>query len=653
MGNLWRSFGEFLASVSGAVETFYQEHSGLVNLLGVCAGVLGAWAGVWSLRKSTAKKQAEAPSPFHDPALRLSLLEKVQRERVDPRLRQGLREAIRVDLGLTETPGAVETTLRLYARMESGMEEEQRTHEPILDIFERRAGRRLLILGEPGTGKTNLLLELAEALIKESKRDTTRPIPVVFSLPRWTLGTKPRTLAEWLRDDLATEYDLSRAAAEALVREDGILPLLDGLDEVAEGRRAACVEAIHEYQKGRNLGPVAVCCRVAEYEGIPNLELGTAVRVEKLSRADAEREIAKLNLAEVRRALEEDPELWEVVDTPLWLHVLYGAAQVPGGGDQGLAPHERLYTRYVDYALGRDGSRARTAREPMLRWLGWLAAEMRRRSQREFVLEELDFSWLAARSAASVWRARWAPRAAMVVVGGLVGGLGFGLVGGLGFGLVGGLGYGLVFGLVFGLAGGLADVEAVEGLRFSWRDGKEGLVVGFVVGLVIGLVVGLVAGLVVGLGVGLGAGLGIGLVGGLVDSLRPKPITQRSAPNQATMRSLQYALAFVAAGWAAGSLFALGVNFTPEGLEGVLRGIADSSTWGGILLGFTKGGGFALRHYVVRFFLWRSGAAPLRYVAFLEEAKDRLFLNRGGGSYEFFHITFRDFMADAHGKHRR
>jgi hypothetical protein len=63
----------------------------------------------------------------------------------------------------------------------------------------------------------------------------------------------------------------------------------------------------------------------------------------------------------------------------------------------------------------------------------------------------------------------------------------------------------------------------------------------------------------------------------------------------------------------------------------------------------SKGGGFALEHYVIRLLLWWDGVAPLRYVRFMNEASERLFLTRRGGSYEFFHLTFRDYMADTYG----
>src|ERR1700682_1265718 len=256
MGHWLRTIGEFWSHFVAWVEALNKNHTGLLVFLGLILAALAvAFGGVQAIlaylgivkRKRTAPEDLSLPI---DPKIRLDLINKVETEWVHDRLHQGLRNAIRIDLKLTETIAAVRPMLRIHTITESGQPEERKIDYDILNIFERANGR-LLILGEPGTGKTNLLMELAESLIAKARTDKTDPIPIVFSLPRWTLGDRPRTLADWLIDDLAdvAQYGLSRSTAGVLVRQNRITPLLDGLDEVAEERRAACVEAIHAYQQ--------------------------------------------------------------------------------------------------------------------------------------------------------------------------------------------------------------------------------------------------------------------------------------------------------------------------------------------------------------------------------------------------------------------
>jgi len=47
----------------------------------------------------------------------------------------------------------------------------------------------------------------------------------------------------------------------------------------------------------------------------------------------------------------------------------------------------------------------------------------------------------------------------------------------------------------------------------------------------------------------------------------------------------------------------------------------------------------------LRLTLWLSGSALLRYVAFLNEAEDLLFLRQVGGGYIFTHRLLRDYFA--------
>src|SRR5262249_18418658 len=57
-------------------------------------------------------------------------------------------------------------------------------------------------------------------------------------------------------------------------------------------------------------------------------------------------------------------------------------------------------------------------------------------------------------------------------------------------------------------------------------------------------------------------------------------------------------------------------------------------------------GGFdILKHYVLRWLLWRRGLCPLFAPRFLEHATRRGLLRRAGGGYLFFHNTLMVYLA--------
>jgi predicted NACHT family NTPase len=61
----------------------------------------------------------------------------------------------------------------------------------------------LLILGEPGSGKTTTLLELAVNLISRANADAKERVPVVLNLSSWK---KKQPLAEWIARELSEKY---------------------------------------------------------------------------------------------------------------------------------------------------------------------------------------------------------------------------------------------------------------------------------------------------------------------------------------------------------------------------------------------------------------------------------------------------------------
>ncbi|MEV6594567.1 NACHT domain-containing protein [Streptomyces acidicola] len=161
----------------------------------------------------------------------------------------------------------------------------------IVEVFTARVpGRRLLILGEPGAGKTMMLVRLLLGLLQS--REPGSPVPVIFPLASW--DPDRRELDAWLAERLATDYPGLAAPAptpatggpgqvtsraRALLDQHLIIPLLDGLDELPAHTRAVALDAVN-----RTLPPgipLVLTSRTAEYRAAvdPPANAGVPVRL--------------------------------------------------------------------------------------------------------------------------------------------------------------------------------------------------------------------------------------------------------------------------------------------------------------------------------------------------------------------------------------
>jgi hypothetical protein len=100
---------------------------------------------------------------------------------------------------------------------------------------------------------------------------------------------------------------------------------LDGLDEVTLNHRDACVAAINQFRKEHGLTGLVVSSRHKAYQALnKNLHLNSAFLLQPLTKKQIDVYLAAAGepLNGLRTAVQQDPVLQEMAQTPLMLHAL-------------------------------------------------------------------------------------------------------------------------------------------------------------------------------------------------------------------------------------------------------------------------------------------------------------------------------------------
>lgn len=176
----------------------------------------------------------------------------------------------------------------------------------LASVLARVPTGRLVVLGAPGAGKTMLMMRLVLDLL--ARRVSGAPVPFLVSAASWNPAT--HGLRDWLAAKLVTEHpalaalqptDLTEETrARALMSAGLILPILDGLDEIAKEVRGSAISRINDTLWPG--APVVVTSRRTEYRDAVRPEDGTEVTL----RGAAVIELRPLEAQTVARYLCDD-----------------------------------------------------------------------------------------------------------------------------------------------------------------------------------------------------------------------------------------------------------------------------------------------------------------------------------------------------------
>lgn len=603
---------------------------------------------------------------------------------------QSLHNAVWLTLGMEQQDYRVQRPFSATVTLQSQSPLPLDAGTRIVEVFDRaELARQLLILGEPGAGKTTMMLELAEDLLKRATADKAEPIPVMLSLSSWKNPKQP--IFEWLLGELRAKYGIRQSLAQQWLEKHQLLPLLDGLDEVATKHQRDCAVALNAWLIGElEQSPcgVLICCRREEFEQVVRqpLSLYGAIYLQALTVEQIEDYFARFKLQDVWQTVQQDEALQELLTKPLFLS-MFGLVQTQGKfclADWKSHPTsedkiEYLLDTYWEATITREliiephekqrgilsktyGTKPLPHRKAVRRSLVFAAKMLNRESSTELLIEKMQPTALITR------RQKWAYRLIYGLIHGVIYGLLYGLIAGPIFGLIHGLipglivgpifGLivgpiaGLIFALIYGLIGGLNTIKPVEEISIlTLHEARQKILRSICKELIRWLTFGLiyamsrwrVYGLIEGLIYGLIGGLIYGLIGGL-----KADIQTRIEPNQGIKNSAKNMLIFSLIALVIALPFKLLLEYLLTSIvdsEGLLQIVGVALTLL-IWLSFQEAGGEALtRHLALRLILRRHRYAQLRYDLLLNYCTERLLLQRIGGRYRFMHKLLQDHFA--------
>jgi NACHT domain len=545
----------------------------------------------------------------------------------------------------------------------------------LAEVLARVPTGRLVVLGEPGAGKTMLMVRLVLDLL--SRRAEGAPVPVLASVASW--NPAEQDLHQWLGDQLLIDHpalgnpppsgSTEPNQARALVAAGLILPILDGLDEMPEEGRSSAVSRINDALRPGE--QVVVTCRTTEYRNAVRPREGgevtlraAVVQLRPLDASavrdylcdDATGPVMRARWAPVLGLLGTEAPAAQVLRTPLMIGLaraiynprpgelvggLRDPAELCGPALADRAAVEAfLFDAFIPAAYRHDLA-GRWKVQDAERWFAFLASHL------QSTILKPDLAWWELPVAVSA-----SGRVAAFVLG-LVAGVAGSMVAGPGLGVVAGVGAAVVAGLAargmysiiwspgdssdynsdslrefaaIGIASTIMRVSIVVLVTVGGASVSAAIIADVAVGALTGALSGTLAGAVTFLGV----------LTGMWFAMHPYLVSEESPTDPRIFIKINRRSTIIVGliiGIATGAIAGFLAGIPAGVLTGVVAGVSANCTalWP--------------PYVIARIWLALRRRLPWRLMSFLADAHRRGVLRQAGAVYQFRHIELQERLA--------
>jgi hypothetical protein len=521
-------------------------------------------------------------------------------------------------------------------------------------------GKKLLILGEAGSGKSLALLELSCNILDQIQVEYNQPIPVVLNLAVWAQSSS--LFEDWIVYEIERKYEIQRDLVRTWTHQEQFSLMLDGLDEVLQSEQEACIIQLNQFSIQHPGIDIVVCCRSSSYERFrATPEFGSVVQLMPLSDGQIDQIVVQQEASALASILNSDRELKQFAQSPLVLSLLLSVFQqcpefnMPSF-ETGEDRYHYVFKTYIDQMLERSFLSVQ-AKLAYRKQLVWLAKSLCGESLTEFWIERLQPSWLKSRHLQCLYRLVFSANFTLIF------GVLLASIIWLGLGMIATEVLAIIIALIvagfcafmFGLWVWLTHakdrvIRPVETLNWSSSVVRKALIIGGSIGLIVAIFSKMYGFIFVG------------PLMVLTSELKGTPLQERTFANQGIWQSLKHSLTFAMIG--AGILGGASIILMPLLITSLFGNEAwlktHTSDWifwfqfrlflascvSGLFFGLNSAGIACIQHFSLRIVLRLKRVVPFNYAKFLDDAIGRSLLRKVGGGYTFIHPLLQAYFSE-------